>query len=222
MEDISFEGKAKCVVCIGACGKGKSNAIRYMLLKNMIDKKFFKFGLVFTMTKFSKEYEFLPDKAVIQGFDEDMLQTYIERLRKEKDKNGKIAPNFILFEDLIGLIRKASPSFINFLGSHRHTNTHIFFAFQHLNTGASTLLREITTHALCWNSKQMNTMESIWLNFGQLFENFEHFKKNFLDITKEKYAAMLYLQENEFDDNYFVFKAPDMSGKKYNKIKVTF
>ena len=64
-------------------------------------------------------------------------------------------------------------------------------------------------------------MESIWVNFGQLFENFDHFKQNFLDITKEPYSAMLYLQENDdLDNNYFTFKAPDMS--KFKKIKVEY
>ena len=219
--DIDFSGKSKCVVCIGACGKGKSVAIKYMLLKNLVDRKFFQFGLVFTNTKFSDEYNYLPDKYIVQGYDEDILRKYIEKLRKYKKQHKSLPPNFIIFEDLIGLLRKADPFLISFFGSHRHTNTHIIFSFQHLNTGASTLLREIATHALCWNSKQMNTMESIWLNFGQLFDNFEHFKRNFLDITKEKYSAMLYLQENdELNDNYFVFKAPDMT--KFKKIQVEY
>ena len=102
-------------------------------------------------------------------------------------------PNFVLFEDLIGLIRKQDPFLISFFGSHRHTNTHIIFAFQHLNTGASTLLREITTHALCFNSKQMNTMESIWLNYGQLFENFV-----VTELLKNRFNE---LKENNFTNN---------------------
>ena len=219
--DIDLSGKAKCLVCIGACGKGKSVAISYILLKNLVDRKFFQFGLVFTNTKFSNEYHYLPDKYVIGGYDEEILKKYLNKLAKYKEKYGEVPPNFIVFEDLIGLIRKQDPFLVSFFGSHRHLSCHLIFSFQHLNTGASTLLREISTHALCWNSKQMNTMESIWLNFGQLFDNFEHFKKNFLDITKKKYSAMLYLQENdELENNYFVFKAPDMT--KYNNIAVEY
>ena len=163
--DIDLSGKAKCLVLVGACGKGKSNSMRYILLKNMVDRKYFKFGLVFTKTKFSNEYNFLPDKYIIDGYSEEVLSKYLDKLRKYKKKHKKVPPNFVIFEDLIGLIRKQDPFLISFMGSHRHTNTMCGFLFQHLNTGASTLLREITTHAICFNSKQMNTMDSIWMNY---------------------------------------------------------
>jgi hypothetical protein len=40
-----------------------------------------------------------------------------------------------------------------------------------------------------------------------------------LDITKEKFTAMLYLQEvDEIENNYLQWKAPDMT--KYKNIKV--
>ena len=221
-DGIDLSGKAKCLLFVGACGKGKSNAMRYLLLKNLVDRKFFQFGLVFSNTKYSNEYDFLPDKYVIEGYNEDILRKYLDKLGKYKKEHGEVPPNFVIFEDLIGLLNaKTNPFLISFFGTHRHLSCHVALLTQHLNTGSSTLLREITTHALCWNSKQMNTMESIWLNYGQLFDNFEHFKRNFLDITKEQYSAMLYLQENdELNDNYFIFKAPDMT--KFKKIKVEY
>ena len=221
--DIDLSGKAKCILCIGACGKGKSVAIKYILLKNLIDRKFFQFGLVFTNTKFSNEYDFLPEKYVIEGYNQEILEKYLDKLKKYKKKHGEVPPNFVLFEDMIGILNtKHDPFLINFFGSHRHLSCCVIMATQHLNTGSSTLLREVTTHCLAWGSRQMNTMEGIWLNFGQLFEGgFNHFKKNFLDITKEKYSAMLYLQENDdIDNNYFTFKAPDMT--KYKKIQVQY
>jgi hypothetical protein len=97
----------------------------------------------------------------------------------------------------------------------------LIFPFQHLNTGASTLLKEIASHSICFNSKQLNTIESIWKNFGQLWDNYNEFKENFLDITKEKFTAMLYLQEvDEIENNYLQWKAPDMT--KYKNIKVEY
>ena len=219
--DIDLSGKAKCLLFVGACGKGKSNALRWLLSRNLIKRRFFKFGLVFTNTKYSDEYNFLPDKYVIEGYNEDILRKYIDKLGKYKKKHGYVPPNFVVFEDLIGMLRKQDPFLISFFGTHRHISCHVALLTQHCNTGSSTLLREICTHCFAWNSKQMNTMESIWVNFGQLFENFEHFKQNFLDITKEPYSAMLYLQENdELDDNYFIFKAPDMT--KFKKIRVEY
>jgi hypothetical protein len=96
MEDLDLSGKAKCIVCVGACGKGKSNSIRYILLKNMVDRKFFQFGLVFTRTKFSEEYDFLPDKYVIDGYKEDVLRKYLDKLKKYKKEHKEVPPNFVL------------------------------------------------------------------------------------------------------------------------------
>ena len=220
--DIDLSGKAKCLLLCGACGKGKSNCMRYILLKNLVDRKFFQFGIVFTNTKFSNEYTFLPKKYIIEGYNEEILKKYLNKLGKYKEKHGYVPPNFVIFEDLIGVLNvKHNPFLINFFGSHRHLSCMVAILTQHLNTGSSTLFREIVTHSFCWNSKQMNTMESIWLNFGQLFENFEHFKKNFLDITKKPYTAMLYLQENDdIENNYFSYLATDMT--KFKNIKVQY
>ena len=223
MKDLDLSGKSKCIILVGKCGSGKSNLIRWLLLKNLVDKKFWKSALVFTNTKYSNEYDFLPDNYIIEGFNQELLNKYTDRLKKYKEKHNKVINNVIVFDDLIGLIKNREPEFINFLGVHRHIGCHLIFSFQHLNTGSSTLMKEITTHAICFNSKMTNTMESIWLNFGQLFDNFEHFKRNFFDICKEAYTACLYIADNnELDNNYFKIKAPDMTKKKYSKIKVEF
>jgi hypothetical protein len=86
----------------------------------------------------------------------------------------------------------------------------------HLNTGANTTLREITTYAILFGSRQKNTIESLFDNFGQLFENIKAFKEHYFKITSAPFTAMLYDNRNEeIDDNYKRFKAPDMSKVKY-------
>ena len=210
-----------CILFVGKPKKGKTNALRFIILKNSLEKfkgsANYEFGIVFTRTSFNSDYDFIPSEYVYDGYDEDVLRQYLDGLKEQINKGHKIPANYVVFDDNIGLLSKSDAFLTNFLGTHRHTNTHIFLATQHLKTGASTTLREICTHALIFNSKQTNTLQSLYENFGQLFKNIGDFKDNFWDITRNKYTAMLYLQDvDNIDDNYLHYKAPDTSQWQYS------
>ena len=141
------------------------------------------------------EYDFLPDEMVIEGYREDVLRKFLKVLSKQIDKKtGKKAPrNAIIFDDLIGLLSKHDRFLINFFGTLRHYSTDVYLPVQHLNTGSSTILRNITSHSIMFNSKQMNTVRSLWENFGLLFESFEEFREVFQTVTSEPYVGMLFV-----------------------------
>ena len=205
------------------CGKprrGKTNAIRFLLTKHSLDKfqgcANYQFGLVFTRTKFNHDYDFLPDEYVIEGYDEEILAKYLQGLEDAIAKGQKAPKNFIVFDDLIGLLSKNDPFLTNFLSTARHTNTQIYLATQHLKTGASTTLREVCTHAIIFGSKTYNTTQSLFENFGGLFKNVNDFRKCLQETTKEPYTAMLYLQdEDNIQNNYLKFRCPDTSDWDY-------
>lgn len=84
-------------------------------------------------------------------------------------------------------------------------------------------LRECTTIAVLFNSKGHRTIEGLFENFGQLFDNIKEFKQYFLELTSEKYVAMLYLQdEDNIEENYLYFKAPLMSQGKLKNLQLDF
>ena len=105
MKDIvSFE-KPAVVVNIGACGTGKSNLFKYLLLRNILNKEpgTFKFGIVFSRTKFNKDLDFIPDKYIYTEYKPELLKKYMNGLEELKKKGKKIPPNFVCFEDQQGL-----------------------------------------------------------------------------------------------------------------------
>ena len=215
--DLSYPS---CILLCGKPRRGKTNAIRFLLTKHSLDKfkgsANFEFGLAFTRTKFNHDYDFLPDEYVIEGYDEDVLKQYLDGLEQEIAKGNKVPNNFIVFDDLIGLLSKNNPFLTNFFGVMRHTSTFIFLATQHLKTGASTTLREVCSHAIIFNSKTFNTTQSLYENFGGLFSNVNEFRKCLQETTKEPFTAMLYLQEEDnIDKNYLQWKAPDTSNWDY-------
>ena len=218
MKDISFN-KPRIIVCVGKPRSGKSNAVRYFLLKNILNKRKFKFGIVFTRTKFNDDYNYIPDKYIYTEYKPELLKKYMDGLEKLKKKSGNIPPNFVIMDDQQGLLNRQDSILTNFVSSHRHFNTSCFFNFQYL-FGASPLLRECTTHAILFNSKGLRTINGLFENFGMLFDNVQQFKDYFLKNTKKHYTAIMYEQsENKKKNNYKRFKAPDMTDFKNFKLQ---
>ena len=209
--DINFD-KPQVGVYVGRPRLGKTNSVKFHILRNTIngDPKF-KFGIVFTRTKFNEGYDFIPSQYVFTEYKPSILKKYMEGLEKIKNNGEEIPPNFVIFDDQQGLLNRNDPLLTNFVSSHRHYNSSIFFCFQYLY-GASPLLRECATYSICFRSAGNRTLQGLYENFGQLFDNFEEFKQHFFKVTKKKYRAMLYIQDiNNVKKNYLQFKAPDMT-----------
>ena len=205
-EDIDFTNP-QVVLLIGKPKRGKSNALKYFILKNSVDNEIFKKGIIFTGSKFNNEYSFVEDDYIFEGYDEEVLDAYLEELKREKEATGKIEPSFVVFDDLTGILSKFDGKLINFLTRHRHYNISVFLATQHLNTGTSTGLREVTTQAVMFHSSGFNTIKSLHLNFGSAFDKYEDWKKFFWDNTQEPFTALLY---DSIEEEYSQFRAPCM------------
>ena len=223
LQPIDFTKPGNVFLLCGKQGSGKTNAVRYCLLKNTVQNKIYEVVIVFTKTKFDGEYDFVPDNMVVEGYREEVLKEFFKTLSGQinKKKKTKAPRNAIVFDDLIGLLSKHDPFLINFFGTLRHFNSDVYLPVQHLNTGSSTILRNITTHGILFNSKQFNTVKSLYENYGLLFEKLDEFKELFFQITSEPYTAMLYLgNEDDKNKNYIVTKFPDMS--QFEGIKLDF
>jgi hypothetical protein len=147
---------------------------------------------VFTGTKFNKDYDCLPENAIIEGYQPHVLKNYLESLRKLQEENKEIPPSFIIFDDLLGLLANGDPMMKHLLSTRRHYNITIFLATQYILQGASTILRNVLTHAVVYNSKAHNTIKALYENIEMLFESFQEFKNYFLTYTREKYTGILY------------------------------
>ena len=210
MKDINFK-TPQIVVCVGKPRMGKSNAVKYFLLKNMLNKKIFKFGIVFTRTKFNNDYDYIPDQYIYTEYKPELLKQYMDGLEKIKKKSGKIPPNFVIFDDQQGLLNRNDPVLVNYISSFRHYSSSLFLNFQYL-FGAAPILRECTTYCLMFRSVGHRTINGLFENFGMMFDNMNDFKQYFLKNTKKKHTCILYSQkENKLKNNYKQFKAPDMS-----------
>lgn len=208
--------KSKIVLMIGSCGSGKSNATKFIILDNTINKKIFNFGLVFSQTKYNEDYKFIDDKYIVKGYDEEILKKYIKKLERIREEKKELPPaNFLIFDDLLGLLDGNNPFLKNLFAVHRHLNLTIILCFQQLKVGL-TILREIVNYAIIFGSKRKDTIEACFQEFGQLFDNYKEFREHFLKCTEERFVAMLYdasIQEKE--NNYLCIKFPLIENINY-------
>ena len=214
---LSFD-TPQVVLAIGRPKRGKTNLIKFCILKNTAENHLWKFGLVFSKTaKLSKDYDFIPDEYKFTEYSQEVLETYLEHLEEFRKRGEDIAPSFIVFDDMLSLVNQRDPFLINLHAIHRHYNLTIFHSIQHLVTGSSTALRSIVSRACMFNVKDFNSIEALWKNFGARFDKYDDFKHFLLENTKEQYTCLVY--ENLGDESYYTFKAPDMSK---NKLKLKY
>ena len=219
--DNLFQNKhSSLYILCGKSGKGKSHMTKYLLTDGLQSGKF-KFGLVFTRTKFNHDYDFLPDDRVLEGYNEQVLEKYVNNLEKMIKKNGSVPPSFLVFEDLVGVLNSSSEWFNNFISKFRHYSINIFICVQYLmgKRAISPIMREQTNFCIMFRSKTLRTLNNLFENFGGLFNSYEEFKEHLLSRTEQEYTACLYVESiDDIESNYIQILAP----KDYPKIKFKF
>lgn len=210
------------VILAGSSKSGKTHALKSLLLDHTLNRKNgFKFGLVFTSTKFNCEYsQNIPDKYILEGFDINILYNFVERI---KDKYGKtieknikkgistntgVPPSFIIFDDIISSINQNDKFFKCFISTFRHYNISVFISVQYIHQ-VSPLIRQQANYAFIFHHEQKKSIESLFYSFGGSFENEKQFKNFLQDLTKERYHCLVYIKdEYEKDKKYLDYKAP--------------
>ena len=200
---------------VGKPNSGKTHCMKSIML-DYARQKHFKFGVVYTQNKMNSDLDFCPSKSVKEYNDED-CQKYIDKLMKfreeNKDKDKKLPPSFMIFEDCIGSknMNLYSDTISKLLILHRHLNISIFFLSQYLGgrTGSSTLLRECTNFAVLFNTRFHNSKEFLYKACGGLFKKSEDFFDILEKATSKPHRALFYdSSKDNINDCYFFFTAP--------------
>lgn len=209
--DMSFFQFPCCILSLGKSKSGKSYNTSYLLNYFTIEEPVFHGGIVMLGSQgLNEDYDFLPKKCIINGYQEEILQNYVAKLKKYRETHNKPPPaSFLVLDDLMGQLNN-SQWFQNFISTYRHYNITVFLNVQFLKSRASsTLLREQVSYAFIFNTKTKNTIDALYDCFGQLFNSYEEFKQHFLQTSKERYSCMLYIADrDELEHNYYKYMGP--------------
>jgi hypothetical protein len=165
---------------------------------------------VFTLTAFTGDYDYLKSTCIdMHGdYDEGRLQNHIESLRTNKLKHGSVAPNFVLLDDLMGLMKHYSPFLQSFITTFRHTNTTIIITAQSLSRGTSTTLRECVDFAFMFNTINQSQINMFFEYWCGMFKNKKIFTEVFTTITSSPHTCLVYEKmKPSIYESYFAFRA---------------
>ena len=202
-------GKSQLFLLVGKSERGKSHFAKFLYDRFL--HAGWKFGITFTATKYTDAYNFLPKNTVYEGYHDTMLKAWVNRLKQEMKKRGKLPPSFVYFDDLVGILTSNSKFFKNFITTFRHLNINVIIAVQYL-VGVSTTVRAQTNYCLMYNEKRFQALDILYENFGGMFPTKEEFVKylwKHTDGEKNKYVGVLFIErEDKLDNNYVLIKAP--------------
>ena len=208
--DMDFDS-AQIMVFVGKPKSGKSFMI-LALMKQLCQQGVFQFGKVFSGTgNINNDYDFMPDLAVDGNFTEEKLKAYIGKLVKwcEDHKGKKLPPNFLILDDLLGVLRPNTGVFSHLISMHRHLNLTILLVSQYMVKVVSTTLRELTNHAFLFKSQFKNTRQALYEAFGQICEDEKEFLHLYDEAVKEKHACLKYFADGKsMDECYVSYRAP--------------
>lgn len=212
---------------VGRPRSGKSHMVKYLLQQffTKIPHKC-QFGIVFAAKATLCEYDYLPEKSLIEGYSEQFLMKYLDNLTEHKKKTGKPIPhNFIVFDDLVGLLESNTGAFVNFITTFRKTNTSVFIATQYLNRNISPTVRVCIFNAILFYAADKRSLTAMYDAFGMHgYDSFEAFKKVFFEKVniKEHRALLFSFEENTHGSSFKSITAPPyLADKKISYSKRT-
>ncbi len=207
-----------CVLLfIGKSKSGKSHAIEHICRYMTVQNKFWKFGICMLGSHgASRDYRWMPKKYVLDGFQPDFLEKYVEKMKKFLEEKQKDDPDyemehsFLILDDCLGQIKGAY--WDKFVSWFRHLNITILISTQYLKARncANTLMREQSKLVFLWPSGAKNTINGAfeWWGSGQ-FNSLEDFKERFRQKTSKPYQCMLIESDNNnAAENFIGWKAP--------------
>lgn len=205
-----FKERPMLTLLIGRSKSGKTYMTKFLIYYLTYVLKLFKFGIVFTGTGYTTDYNYIDEKYVMPGFSDNAHNAYVKKLQKMKKELGDNMPdNFIIYDDLLGILDKSN-AMEHWWSVFRHTKTHLFLLSQYLNSSASSPLVRIQTGMLiAFDDRTKRTRNSLFEWFGGSFDTQKEFNQTYSKATKEDHSAMVFVHGRKTrNDSYFSIKAP--------------
>ena len=198
---------------IGSSRSGKSYLLKFGLTQLLEEKKNgLKFGLVFTATKHTGAYDWLPDHAVHSQFKDTILTNYLKWLLTTSKKKKKPIPNnIIVFDDIVNSLPQKEKWFEEFLSTYQHFNITLFMTTQFINKCAP-LFREQAEYAYIFQLHIAKAIEATYDSYGSLFETVKKWKAFLVASTGVEDQCLIWAKESKpvIALKYSTFKAPEV------------
>ena len=148
---------------------GKSHAIKYFMHAK---RKEFDYGIVFTKTKFTDAYNYVPDQFVQKEFNAKVLKKLM-KIQGKLTEQGIKKNAFVIFDDCL-TSEFGSQLVTDLLTQYRHYNITVILSTQYIYK-LNPVLRDCATHAFIFEQSTKRSIEAIYETFGQHFNTLNDF-----------------------------------------------
>jgi hypothetical protein len=132
---MSFKLEIPCnCILIGMTKSGKTHLLKCLI---GMHAHLFNYGLCFSSTSFSGDYDYIPDDYIFEDYDENKILVMMAKQRKYLDdckagKLKKMPEAFIILDDQLGLVEfhKKKNIFDILFSKSRHLHISVFLSIQ--------------------------------------------------------------------------------------------
>ena len=159
--------KNSIIFIAGSPGAGKSHLIKFLVYTYA---KQFNYIYSICPTKYDGDYDYLPDKFVLDIYNEE----FIEKLIDIQQSNNKKRVLLIL-DDILGSINFDKPLWQKITTRYRHLNISIIIATQYCKK-IPILFRQCVSFAIIFRQNILHSFKGLYEYFGNEYGRFEDFK----------------------------------------------
>jgi len=187
----------------GICGSGKTHFMKYLLYR-LTSEGFVDYCIVFSPTKFTQQWNMLPEKYIFPEFNDETLQKIMEIQEKQQKKQL-----LLIFDDCLGSVKFNSKVVSRFFSCFRHYRAKVMLSTQNVNK-IPPMIRDIASHIAIFETFAERCLTGLYDSYGHCFERYEDFRK-YVKTKCRNYSFILFSKRKEKDDpfHYRIFKCPN-------------
>lgn len=200
------------MIIYGAPGSGKTNLLKYIVYSGAI-KNEFDHCILLSANKGTKQYDFIDKKYKFEGYNLEIVKSYIE-FQKKKNERGIKSRSLIIFDDVMGEqnFRGDHGFWKSLFSNYRHWGINVVISMQ-TPIGISSEIRGLIKYACVYRYVNENDLENIFRSFGSLAENKKAFYEIYKKHTDEQYKFLFFNKTTMYDiaNAYVGCRAPKPS-----------
>lgn len=196
-------------LCVARSGSGKTTLLKYILY-NLLRARKFDFGVVFSQTAPTGEWDILPEHLVFEQWNPEAIQRLIALQKAYLERHGRPRPVFVLLDDVLGEVNLQDQVFTRLATCGRHWGISVFLNVQKLTKVVPTVIRDNAKYIIVFQTENEKTLKPIYEEFASGFKpTFAEFKQWFAANIHSYRAFVINNSANaKTTERYRTIKAP--------------
>jgi hypothetical protein len=192
------------IIVTASMGSGKSYLVKYIVYNN---RDYFDYGIVFSQTAFNDcNFEYIPKNYIYSSYNPQKLKNLMILQKKQPESQRKRA--FVILDDCVFDSWVYCKHFNQLITQVRHYNVLVIITTQYINK-VTPVIRENAFQVAIFHSDIERSLKALYESYGQMFNDYNTFKKWLMDNTGEHKFIWYNRKENKKENRYKIMRCPE-------------